>query len=153
MDYEHPQESKDRTLIRIVVAGIGCLFVVAAIVAVLFGKFIFSVRAPNRIVETHLEALNHGNYKQAYEYFDRGFRHDMSLGEFRSQVEEFSSWLPFRDTTLNRIQVVNQKAVVDGVVTGKDGSIFPVHYELSKEKDGWKITDYRWTPPGNTISL
>jgi len=151
MDYE--SQSKDRTLIKLVVGGIGCLFVIGIIVAVIFGKFVFAVRAPNRTVETHLKALNDGNYEQAYKYFAPTFRQDTSLNDFRAQVQEFSTLLPFRDTTLNRIQVVNEKAVVDGVITGKDGSIFPVHYELLKGKDGWKITDYRWTQPGETITL
>src|SRR3990172_1621566 len=108
MEYHRParseSESKDRTLIRILLAGLGCLFLVAAVVAFLFGRFLFSVRGPNRVVQTHLEALNNGNFEKAYGYFDVKFRQDTSLKQFRKEMDEFSSLLPFRESTLNRVE-------------------------------------------------
>jgi hypothetical protein len=144
---------KDHTIVKVLIAGAGCLSLVIGIGAFLVGKFYFSVREPTRTIEEHIHAINEGNYEVAYAQFTEDFRRNTSYREFREQMEEFSSLLPSQSSSLPDVKIVNDKASVEGTLTGRDGAIFPVQYELVKEKGVWKISTYRWTSPGDRIKV
>jgi hypothetical protein len=152
MEYYQPApEKKDHTLLKIVTAGIGCLVLVSGIAAFLFYRFYFYARGPSKMLEDHIEAINQGNYELAYTYFAADLKEDVSLQEFREQLDGFSTLLPTRDNSFAHIKIVNNRASVDGTMTGRDGSIFPIQYELIREQGVWKISNYQWTNPGERI--
>jgi hypothetical protein len=154
MEYYQPPplpQKKDHTLLKILAAGIGCLVLVSGIAAFLLYRFYFYARGPSKMLEDHIRAINEGNYELAYTHFTEDLKEDVSLREFREQLDEFSSLLPTRDTSFSHVKIVNKKAAVEGTMTGRDGSIFPVQYELIQEKGVWKISNYQWTSPGERI--
>ena len=151
--YPVPPPRKEHTILKVLIAGAGCLSLVIGIGAFLISKFYFSVRAPTRTIEEQIHAINEGNFEIAYGQFTEDFRRNTSYHEFRAQIEEFSSLLPSQSSSFRDVKIVNNKASVEGTLTGRDGAIFPVQYELIKEKGVWKISTFRWTSPGDRIRV
>jgi hypothetical protein len=142
-------EKKDRTLLGVLLAGCGCLFVVGILFVIGAGKFFTAVRGPGRIARSQIEAINIGNYQLAYSYFTADYKRTQSLPEWRNELQEFANLFPSRKIELNQTNIKNDRAIVNGTMIGKDGSIVPIHFELVKEKVGWRIQSYQWSPPGH----
>jgi hypothetical protein len=157
MEFDHSppqlQPKKESTLLRVLLAGCGCLILIAIVVALFFGKMWGFTRGPSRAVEQHLKAINTYNFTGAYNHFSKSYRHETSYEQFRRQIDNFSTVLPYSNISLNKVNVTNNRADVDGTMTGKDGAIIPIHYELVQEEGGWKITDYEWTSPGERQTI
>ena len=153
MDDYQPPARKDHSLFKIVGIGAGCLLLFAGAGAFFFSRFYSYLRGPTKMLNDHIQAINAGNYEDAYRHFSQDFKKDTSYQNFRSDLEEFSSLLPSQDSTFSNIKIVNDKATVEGTLTGRDGSIFPVAYALIKERGVWKISTYQWTSPGERIQV
>jgi hypothetical protein len=151
-DYQAPAK-KDHTLLKIVGIGAGCLLLIVGVGGFFISRFYFYLRGPTKMLNDHIEAINAGNFESAYLHFSQEFKNEISYRNFRSDLEEFSSLLPSQDTSFYNVKIVNDKATVEGTLTGRDGAIFPVAYELVKEKGVWKIATYHWTPPGERIRV
>lgn len=153
MEYYRPPEPqperKDRTLIGVLLTGCGCLTIIGILVVIGAGKFFSAVRGPGRIVRSQIEAINIGNYQLAYSYFSSEYRKTHSLGEFRNELQDFSTLFPAQKVELNQTNIKNNRALVGGTMVSKDGAIVPVHYELLKEKGQWRVQTYHWTAPGD----
>ena len=157
MEYYRPEpplpEKKDPTLLRILLAGCAVLLIVGVGFGIFFGKFFSFTKAPTKTVRTHLEAINKRDYEQAYSLFTTDYRRSNSFEDFRTEVGAFSPLLPYRDLKLHSVKIVNDQASVDGTLTGRDGSVFPVHYELIRKKEIWKISSFEWTSPGERQTI
>jgi uncharacterized protein DUF4864 len=156
MEYYQPQPlppKKDSTWLKVIVAGIGCFALLIGIGAFVASKFYFSMRAPTRTIQEHLSAINEGNFELAYTKFSESYKRENSFQKFRDDMEEFSSLLPAEKSSFGNISIVNDHASVEGTLTGRDGAIFPVQYELMKENGVWRITKFHWTSPGERIRV
>jgi hypothetical protein len=146
-------EKKDRTLIGVLLAGCGCLVVIGVAFGLLAGKFFIFAKAPKDVVQKHLEAVNEEDYGVAYEQLAPEFRARHSMEDFRSHFDAFASLLPYHQVRLNNIRIENDKAYVDGTMTGQDESIFPIHYELKRTGREWKISSFEWIQPGEKQTI
>lgn len=148
-------EKKDNLLLKLVVGGCGCLIVLAIIFIFLFGRIFGFTHGPTRVVETHLKAINSDDYTGAYAQFSRGYRERTSYEDFRTELREFANLLPYKNYSLSRVTVNNDKARVEGTISARDGAIFPVRYDLVREQGKWRISGYQWTAPGErqTVQL
>ena len=144
-------EQKD--ILKMIGVGAGCLLLITGVGAFLVSRFYFYMRAPTRMLDAHVQAINSGNYQLAYTHFSDDLKQDISFDEFREDLERFSSVLPSVNSSFSHVNVVNNKASIEGTLTGRDGAIFPVEYELTREKGVWKITTYHWTLPGERIRI
>ncbi|HET6266342.1 MAG TPA: DUF4864 domain-containing protein [Acidobacteriota bacterium] len=154
MDYYRPESpgperSKNKTLKYF----FGCFLILAGLAAFFAGKFYSTLKGPNRVVKKHLEAINSGDFELAYTQFSSRYKTTTTLGEFRTDLRSFAPLLPYKSYHLSRVEVNGANAIVEGTVTGRDGSIFPVHYELIREKDKWRIKTFQWTSPGARIAV
>ncbi len=143
-----PPKPKDSILLKLLLGGCGCLIIVGILFAVFAGKFFVSFTGPSRIAKEHIEALNARDTEKAYEYFSGEYQKNHSLATFKSEIDAFSDAFPLAEYSLKHVQVVNDKATVEGIFTGKNGIVIPVRYLLVLEKKEWKINDYSWASPG-----
>jgi hypothetical protein len=147
-DPNAPPKPKDSILLKVLIGGCGCLILIGILFAVFAGKFFVSFTGPARNVKAHIEALNEGDVDQAYKHFSGEYRKNHSYATFKSEVDAYSDAFPLTEYSLKHVQVVNDKATVEGILKGKNGAIIPVHYSLVLEKREWKINDYSWDSPG-----
>jgi hypothetical protein len=146
-------EKKDYTLLKLIGVGAGCLILAAGVGVFLFSRFYFYLRGPTKMLDDHVHAINSGNYQLAYTHLSEDLKQDISYEEFRHDLERFSSVLPSQSSSFSEVEIANDKASVQGTLTGRDGAIFPVEYELTRVKGVWKISTYHWTPPGERIRI
>jgi hypothetical protein len=146
-------EERDRTIIKAVAAGAGCLVLVIGVGAFLISRVYFYMNGPRRMLDDHIRAINSGNYQLAYTHFTDDLKQDISYDEFRQNLEAFSSVLPGQESSFSHVKVVNDNASVEGTITGRDGAIFPVEYRLVRQNGVWRISMYHWTPPGERIRI
>ncbi|HEY7160050.1 MAG TPA: DUF4864 domain-containing protein [Acidobacteriota bacterium] len=153
--YSQPDsgQSKDSTLLKLVIAGCGCLILIVVLFAFFAGKLFFRAMDPPRVVKAQIKALNDGEVSDAYTYFSIAYRKKHTLGSFKSEIDAFVDVFPIEHDSLNRVTVENNKAIVDGMLTGHNGVVFPVHYTLIREKREWKIDEYNWEPPGQQQTI
>ncbi len=147
------QEKKDQTLLKVLGAGFGCLILVAAGGLILFTKFSYYFQGPAGAVERHIGFINNGDFVRAYSDFTVDYRREFSVEDFRSDLERFDTLLPCSKSSFTDVTVVKDKASLDGTLTGRDGAVFRVHYELIKVKRDWRIQSFQWTSPGERISI
>ena len=146
-------EKKDQSILTVIVLGAACFLLITGVGVFIASRFYFYLRSPARTIEDHLKAINSGNYEVAYRHFSQDLKGDVSYQDFRDKLEEFSPLLPSRESTFSNVDIQNDKASIEGTLTGRDGAIFPVSYELIKEKGEWKISTYEWTSPGERIRI
>lgn len=150
--YQEP-EKKNQSLWRVLLAGCGCLLVIGIVSGFLFSRFFSFPNRPKQVIQTHVDAINEGDYRLAYFYFSAAYQKMVSPSVFRERLKSLSPMLPIREVHLNSVRIRNNRALIDGTFSGSTGVIFPVHYELIQEKKEWKILDYEWTPPGDLLSI
>ncbi|HSP07601.1 MAG TPA: hypothetical protein VLR94_10510 [Acidobacteriota bacterium] len=157
MDYYLPEpppnERKNHTLRNMVIGGFGCLFLIGAVVAFILMRFSGFAEGPTRAVRHHLNSINQGNIHTAYSDFTTDYKKHHTMDDFQKELSLFADQLPCRTSHFSRVNVVNEKAEVGGTLTGRDGSLFPVEYQLIREKGEWKIQTYHWEPPGEQQSI
>lgn len=157
MDYYRPDiptpEKKEHHPLR--------TLAIASLFLILLGvlAYLISLRlpgrwsGPGRLVETHIKAINSGDFRNAYTHFTAGYQDQVSFQEFHSGFADFRDQLPCRSLKFNRVEASSRQAVVEGILTGRDGAVVPIHYELVKEKGEWRIRNFQWIQPGELISL
>ena len=104
-------------------------------------------------METHIRAINRGDFRSAYGHFASQYRDRISFEEFHSSFADYVSQLPGQSLKFSHVETNGLRALVEGLLTGKDGAVIPIHYELVKEKGEWRIRNFQWTQPGELISL
>ena len=138
MDYYRPDipspEKKQRHPLRILILAALCLILVAVLGYVLSTTLLDRWRGPGRLVETHIKAINSGDFRFAYTHFTSQYREQVSFQEFHSGFGNFVDQLPCRSLSLDRLEVSSRRAVVEGVLTGRDGAVVPIHNEWEQRR-------------------
>jgi len=139
-----PTQKKSRKkwwIIGTVIVLFLCLAVTA--VATLSGLGIYSfyktVAAPVGPIKDHLAAVNDGDYEKAYSYCSNKFKKETSYDEFVQIVEGNPQIFKSKKSSFGQIDIKNGIATVNGSITGKDGTVTPMVYQLVKEEGKWKI--------------
>lgn len=148
-----PPVQKDRTLLNVLLAGCGCLLVIGIIAGLLFGRFFSFTSQPKKVIQNQIDAINEGNLRLAYSYFSAGYQQNQLLSGFQDKLREFAPMIPIKEVNLSSVKIRNNRASIYGTLSGNNGIIFPVHYELIREKEDWKIIDYEWTAPGDLLAV
>lgn len=154
--YSQPPEApvkKDRTLLNVLLAGCGCLVVIGIVAGLFFGRFFSFANQPKKTIQNQIDAINEDNYRLAYSYFSTGYQRSVSLPAFREKLREFVPFLPIKEVNLNSVNIRNNRASIEGTLGGSNGVIFPIHYELIREKEEWRVIVFEWTQPGDLLAV
>ena len=91
-----PGQSKDSTLLKLVIAGCGCLILIVVLFAFFAGKLFFRAMDPQRVVKAQINALSNGDVNDAYSYFSVAYRKKHTLALFKSEIDAFADVFPNR---------------------------------------------------------
>jgi len=98
---------------------------------------------PVKVIRAHLGAINENDYPGAYSYLSISLQERLPLERFQSMIEEHSQVLKTRDSTFNSRTIENDRAIIQGTLTGQQGQVSPATYVLTKEGNQWRIRAFR----------
>ncbi|RJQ32251.1 MAG: DUF4864 domain-containing protein [Actinobacteria bacterium] len=131
-----------------IIGGCGCLLIlciIAAVAASFLGYFgIKTLQAPVAPIKGQLKAINDGNIEKAYnDYCSTGFKKATTFDQFKAVVEANPSIFQSKSSSFTDVSIKNQVATVKGTITGKDGTVTKMQYQLVKETGDWKIQNFK----------
>ena len=132
--------------IVLILLGIGLLFILL-IVAIGGGVFwlVWEVTAePVQVTRDHLDALNHEDYPRAYGYLSASLQTELSLEDFTNHVRSNPQIFKTSDSTFSNRKIENDVCTLRGTVTSTQGGKTPVKVTLVKEREHWRIRNFRW---------
>ncbi|MBI3663530.1 MAG: DUF4864 domain-containing protein [Acidobacteria bacterium] len=139
-------ESSLRRLTRLLVAGCA-LFTLTIWLFVRLenpSRLFPFVQGPAHVVRQHLEALNRGEFREAYLLFSQHYRDEVSFELYHELIVTHSAMFRTRI-----ISVSNQETSADRVVLGtrllsSNGERYLARFTLVRTGDRWWIDDLRW---------
>ena len=138
-----PKKSKKKWWI---LGGCGCLVLLILLgLAIFLGGFgIYkSIAKPVGPIKDQLQALNQGNYEKAYGYGSQAFKEATSLSDFKKIVQLNPQIFKSQKSSFTKINIEGGVATVTGTITGEDGTVTPMLYQLVKEEGKWKILNFK----------
>lgn len=138
------KNNKKWWIIGILIVLFLCLIVTGIAALVGFGGFTFykTLSAPVGPIKGQLKAINDGDYKEAYSYCSDSFRDDTSYQEFVMIIEDNPQIFKSKESSFSNVRIENNIATVSGTITGEDGTVTPMTYQLVKEKGYWEILNF-----------
>jgi hypothetical protein len=100
---------------------------------------------PSRVVRQHLEALNRGEARAAYEFFSQKYRREIPLGAYEQMVA--THWAMFRTRVLS-MQAPSQTdghAVLEMRLASSTGDFYVARFTLVRIEGHWWIDQIRWS--------
>lgn len=105
---------------------------------------------PVRVIRAQLEAIDKGNYAQAYDYLSPAAKKQLTANDFEALARATSLVSKNYGSTFLSRKVENNVATISGTLKGLDGQDREVRYILIKEGDRWMIQSFTWSPPPTT---
>ena len=110
-----------------------------------------------KVTRDQMDDLKAGNTAAAYARMSEGYRSRTSSANFELWVDRHPALKNNKDSTYFTRSVENDRGHLKGVLTGVDGTVEPVEYELVKEPGGWRIDEIKFVgedlaTPGGTSS-
>lgn len=143
------KSTKKWWVIGIVVVLFLCLTISG--IAALFGFGVFNfysaLSAPVGPIKGQLKAINNGDYEAAYTYCSKGFKGETSYDDFVGIIKENPQTFKSKSSSFNQVNIKNGVATVSGTITGKDGTVTHMVYQLVKEEGKWKILNFNEGSP------
>lgn len=127
--------------IAVLVVGIILLYV-----ALFGGIFTFVTGGASRVVQSQLVALRANDIEKAYSYTSTEFQKITSYNDFKSFVEQVPALRDYEKLSFTNVKIMNDKGLLAGTITGKDGSVISVEYLLIYENKTWKIEGITTNP-------
>jgi hypothetical protein len=99
---------------------------------------------PSSVVRAHLQALNRGELRAAYELFSARYRKQVSFEAYRELVA--THWTMFRTHQLaSRSRAESRdRAVLETHLLGSDCERYLARFTLVRAEGRWWIDDIRW---------
>jgi hypothetical protein len=120
----------------------GCLTAIVVFVLFVVGLIaigFIATRGPVKVVEEQLVYLRRGDIEGAYLLTSLEFRKATNLDGFKNFVARHASLAQNKKVSFSNREIKNNIGVVEGTLTGVDGLQSPVHYQLVKENEAWKV--------------
>ena len=102
------------------------------------------------MIRAQLEAINRGNYAQAYDYLSPAAKKQLTANDFEALTRATSVISKNYGSTFLSRKVENNVATISGTLQGFDGQVREVRYILVKEGDRWMIQSFTWSSSQTT---
>lgn len=106
---------------------------------------LFSITpSPARIVRQHLEALNRGQFREAYLLFSQHYRSEVPFELYRELVVTHSAMFRTRIVSVSNADASSNRVVLETRLRASDGERYLARFTLVRSGDRWWIDDLRW---------
>lgn len=113
------------------------------------GRLFLFAPGPARVVRQHLEALNRGEFREAYLLFSQHYRNEVSFELYHELVVTHSAMFRTRVVSLSHQEISGNRIVLDTRVLASDGEHYVARFTLVLVGNRWWIDDLRWSADSN----
>jgi hypothetical protein len=143
------QERRRQLLLRLRVllaAGLaGFLLMITYLVRVVDLTRFFPIdTGPRIIVRQHLDALNRGELRTAYNFFSPRYRRQVEFRAYHELIVSHRQMFRTREITFQDRERWSDRAVLDTRVLSLDGEQYRARFTLVRLDGRWWIDDLRW---------
>jgi hypothetical protein len=100
--------------------------------------------SPAAVVRAHLEALNRGELRAAYELFSRRYRQQVPFDAYRELVVTHRRMFRTRELRFSRHEESGERAVLETHMRAEGGERYVARFTLIRAEGRWWINDLRW---------
>jgi hypothetical protein len=135
----------------------GCILLMTLAAGGCVGFIAMTTGDAVKVARDQMEDLKSGATDTAYSRMSEGYRARYSAADFAAWVDRHPALKSNKDSTFLKRSVENDRGHLEGILTGMDGTVEPVTYELVKEAGSWKIDQIKFVGedlpvPGGTTS-
>lgn len=109
-----------------------------------FGALFPLTPSPARIVRQHLEALNRGQFREAYLLFSPHYRSEVPFELYHELVITHSAMFRTRIVSVSSSESSTNRVVLETRLLASDGERYLARFTLVHAGDRWWIDDLRW---------
>jgi hypothetical protein len=99
---------------------------------------------PARVVRQHLEALNRGQFREAYQLFSPNYQREVSFELYRQLVVTHAAMFHTRLISVRSPLSSANRVVLEARLLSSDGERYLARFTLVRAGDRWWIDDLRW---------
>lgn len=100
--------------------------------------------SPASVVKAHLEALNRGEPRAAYDLFSRKYRQQVSFEAYHQLVVAHRGMFRTRELRFTRNEESSERAVLEAHLLAGGGGRYVARFTLVRAEGRWWIDDLRW---------
>jgi len=99
---------------------------------------------PSTVARAHLEALNRGELRVAYELFSTQYRQQVPFDAYHQLVITHREMFLIADATFQETEDSGDRAVLESSITASDGEHYRARFTMIRIEGRWWIDDLRW---------
>jgi hypothetical protein len=99
---------------------------------------------PAHVVRQHLQALNRGEFREAYLLFSKHYRNEVSFELYHELVVTHSAMFHTRVVSVSHQESSGNRIVLDTRVLASDGEHYVARFTLVRLENRWWIDDLHW---------
>ena len=108
------------------------------------GGLLWFARGPAGVVRAHLQALNRGELRTAYECFSRHYRQQVPFEAYHQLVVSHRRMFRTREVAFAPREQSPERAVIETRMVAADGERYVARFTLVQVDGRWWIEDVRW---------
>lgn len=99
---------------------------------------------PSTIARAHLEALNRGELRAAYDLFSTQYRQQVPFNVYHQLVITHREMFLIADASFQETEDSGDRAVLESSITASDGEHYRARFTMVRIDGRWWIDDLRW---------
>ena len=108
---------------------------------------------PARVVRAHLEALDRGELRAAYDQFSEHYREKVSFDAYHALVVTHRRMFHLREFHFSRNEQAGERAALDASIVAADGEHYVARFTLVRAGGRWWIDDLRWSAESHRLRI
>jgi len=99
---------------------------------------------PSSVARAHLDALNRGELRVAYELFSTQYRQQVPFDVYHELVITHREMFLIADATFEQTEDSGDRTVLESSITASDGEHYRARFTMVRIDGRWWIDDLRW---------